>query len=488
MNGKVQSEKRRRGGRDKKAVKRERDSAAAPKATKRERGLKIGKEAEQHEDDTKNKGKAQKRERGKWVLKDGCWRITLGERRGQTVKVRQNRPEGVYLLRVWRDGGWMSKSLQTTDRDEAFRRAREVQLELSAPRPSAATSFQNRITLGDLWFRFSRECKSYLSKSSDYQKDAQAHTRVLIGHFGKAFNVVRLGQDDIDGLVTARAAGGIVTGVDKDDQPIRTKPGSPRTAEADINWLNRMAIWATTTQLPDGGPWLTRNPLKGLTKPHPKSQMRPPTSQDRYEATLRAIDELRGEATGDLTRARWWQARMTLVLAAATGRRLSAIRQLRWSDIDFPRKVIHWAAKSDKEGVYRWIPLGTTLSAELTRYREQRPPVESEWVFPAALNPDQPSDRHLFDNWLKVAENRAGLPKLKGGLWHPYRRMFAMCRKHLPVGDVMAVAGWDDYESFSKYNQPDHATMLRVLEDAMVLRDGVGLVDESGDEARTKGA
>jgi hypothetical protein len=31
-------------------------------------------------------------------------------------------------------------------------------------------------------------------------------------------------------------------------------------------------------------------------------------------------------------------------------------------------------------------------------------------------------DRHLFDKWLTVAEREAGLPKLDGGLWHPYRR------------------------------------------------------------------
>jgi integrase len=363
-----------------------------------------------------------------------------------------------------------------------------VQVELCAPRPSAATSVRNRITLGDLWFRFSRECKSYLGKSSDYKKDGQFHTRVLIGHLGKEFDVVRLSQDDVDDFVTARCAGGVVTGMDKDEQPIRTTPVLPRTVEADLNWLNRMLIWANSTPLPDGNPWLTRNPLKPLNKPHPKSQMRPATSQDRYEATLKALDELLNEATDDQARARWCQSRLTVQLAAATGRRLSAIRRLLWSDIDFRGKVIHWAAKSDKEGTYRWIPLSDAVAAALLRYRDQRPAVESEWIFPAALNPDQPSDRHLFDNWLKDAEQRAKLPKLKGGLWHPYRRMWAMCRKNMPTSDVMEVGGWDDYDSFRKYQQADHATMLRVLDDAPVLRDGVGLVDESRGTAEPSGS
>jgi integrase len=455
--------------------------------TKRKSKLREAKQRESENGESKPR-ESRKRVRGKWELKEGCWWITLGERRGQTVIVRQNRPEGVYILRAWRNGGWKSKSLQTTDKDEAFRRAREVQVELCAPRPSAANSIQNRITLGDLWSRFSQECKSYVGKSLDHHKDAQSHARVLIGHFGTGFDVVRLSQDDVDAFVTARSAGGIVTEIDKDDQPIRTTPGSPRTAEADINWLNRWLIWATTTQLPDGAAWLTRNPLKGLNKPHPKSQMRPATSQDRYEATLKAIDELLVESHDDESRARWWQAWLTVVLAAATGRRLSAIRRLQWNDIDFARKVIHWPAKTDKEGVYRWIPLSDAVAAALLRYRDRRPAVESTWIFPAALNSDQPSDRHLFDDWLRTAEQRAGLPKLKGGLWHPFRRMWAMCRKNMPISDVMEVGGWDDYETFKKYQQPDHGTMLRILEDAPVLRDGVGLVNESRDDEPKKGA
>lgn len=34
-------------------------------------------------------------------------------------------------------------------------------------------------------------------------------------------------------------------------------------------------------------------------------------------------------------------------------------------------------------------------------------------------------DQHLFDKWLTMAEQRAGLEKLHGGLWHTYRRKWA---------------------------------------------------------------
>ena len=34
-------------------------------------------------------------------------------------------------------------------------------------------------------------------------------------------------------------------------------------------------------------------------------------------------------------------------------------------------------------------------------------------------------DHHLFNKWLAVAARTADLPKLSGGLWHPYRRKWA---------------------------------------------------------------
>jgi len=43
----------------------------------------------------------------------------------------------------------------------------------------------------------------------------------------------------------------------------------------------------------------------------------------------------------------------------------------------------------------------------------------------AAISAEAPMDRHLADRWLAHAEGKAKLPKLAGGLWHPYRRQWA---------------------------------------------------------------
>lgn len=70
----------------------------------------------------------------------------------------------------------------------------------------------------------------------------------------------------------------------------------------------------------------------------------------------------------------------------------------------------------------------------------------------------------MLDQWLRGVGRRAGLPKLRGGLWHPYRRTWATERKHLPLPDVMAAGGWRDTSTVSNcYQQADETTMLEVM-------------------------
>jgi hypothetical protein len=66
----------------------------------------------------------------------------------------------------------------------------------------------------------------------------------------------------------------------------------------------------------------------------------------------------------------------------------------------------------------------------------------------------------------------AGLPKLKRGVWHPYRRRWATVRKHLPLTDVAAAGGWRSTQTLLKcYQQPDEATMLQVVLGGAELRE-----------------
>ena len=57
------------------------------------------------------------------------------------------------------------------------------------------------------------------------------------------------------------------------------------------------------------------------------------------------------------------------------------------------------------------------------------------------------------------------LPKIRGGIFHPYRRLWATERKHLPDVDVAAAGGWGDTRAMKlSYQQADAAGVLRAVE------------------------
>jgi hypothetical protein len=70
------------------------------------------------------------------------------------------------------------------------------------------------------------------------------------------------------------------------------------------------------------------------------------------------------------------------------------------------------------------------------------------------------------------AERAAKLPKLDGGLWHPYRRKWATERKDRPIKDVAAAGGWKDVDTLlSCYQHADEETLLAVMSEERRLHD-----------------
>jgi len=93
-------------------------------------------------------------------------------------------------------------------------------------------------------------------------------------------------------------------------------------------------------------------------------------------------------------------------------------------------------------------------------------------LFAADKNAEVPMDRRIFDKWLTVAEQKAKIEKLVGGLWHPYRRKWATERQHIPLKDVAAVGGWTDTETLlTRYQQADPTTMLAVMSEPTKVRE-----------------
>ena len=96
------------------------------------------------------------------------------------------------------------------------------------------------------------------------------------------------------------------------------------------------------------------------------------------------------------------------------------------------------------------------------------------WVFACASEVAKPLDRYSFDKSLRIAEELAGLPSLKGGLWHPYRRKWATERKQLPLKDVATAGGWKDIGTLvGCYQQSDQEALLAVMSEPRRVRERV---------------
>ena len=85
------------------------------------------------------------------------------------------------------------------------------------------------------------------------------------------------------------------------------------------------------------------------------------------------------------------------------------------------------------------------------------------FVFPAAKDPERSIPPDLLYQRIMKAERHAGLPKLKQGGTHPYRRKWRSKRSALPLKAAMAAGGWRDLNTMIRcYDQPDEAEILAV--------------------------
>jgi integrase len=394
----------------------------------------------------------------------GAWTCSLGER-GTRVRLFQKRRNGSFHRAVWtRTGGEDQKSLNTDDRDEAMLLGRLLLSELL--KGEVSSSPRTPLTLAELWRRYSTECAEYLDNKERTRKEAEAKMQIMIAHFGADFRVENFSRDHQRAYESARQAGGIVTADDYVTGKTRA-----RSAEADISLLHWMLSWATTVRLPNGDFLLQRNPLHGIKRVREKNKKQPVATWERYEATIAAIQRLRAESDSDDDRLRWLRMEFALFIAERTGKRLGSIRQLRWEDFRFERQIVYWRAEADKKG-YKWeVPMPADFFDTVRSFRREIGAVAG-FVFAAPNSSDGTMDRYLFDKWLSRAEKAAQLPKLDGGLWHAYRRKWAIERKHLPMKDVAAAGGWKDVGTLlNVYQQSDEVSVLAVTSVTLKLRE-----------------
>jgi integrase len=217
-------------------------------------------------------------------------------------------------------------------------------------------------------------------------------------------------------------------------------------------FLKTLLKWASGI-FENGEPLLDRNPLTTYSPPRERDPKRPMIDTTTVAKLVTVADKVHP------------QLKLLIVLMETTGRRLSSVLGLRWDDFDFEGQTIHWRPELDKRRRSWLVPMPSRAAEALLRFRAASPQIGSALVFPAPRRIGEPVSVSVAEHWLRRAYVLAGLTKLRGGLWHPFRRKWATERKPYPLRDVAAAGGWSDVQTLLIcYQQPDAETLKAVIE------------------------
>ena len=402
------------------------------------------------------------------MARDRTWTKTI-EEHGVRIRLFERATGAtVYLEYRREDGSRLRKSTRTGNRKEAERVARAVASELAEDRVLGRS--RDPITLGELFRAYERHRLPHLPSEARRQF-ARTRQRLFLEAWGENTRVDNISQPSVDHFQRMRVNGEIAPTHTRQDKSVRL--GS---VDGDFRWLRAVFNWARRFKI-DGRPLVSTNPMHEVEWEKEKNPMRPVASHQRFVETLKYVDTI--DASGRL--------RCMLNLARYTGRRESAMCRLRASDFlrdeaairrvlaamgfnendaqHMPHGAIRWRDEHDKMGFATVAPLGHAMREAVDEYLEQNPRVGEAWLFPAPRDDSKPLRRDRAATWLLRAEKLAKLPKLARGAWHPYRRLWATERKHLPDTDVAAAGGWRDTATLRlSYQQTDPATVLKVVE------------------------
>lgn len=117
----------------------------------------------------------------------------------------------------------------------------------------------------------------------------------------------------------------------------------------------------------------------------------------------------------------------------------------------------------DKEDVESTVPVAPHVGHALQAYRERSGASLGRFIF-LDRGKDQPVKRDNLAHTFREVEAHAELEPLDGGQFHPYRRKFAVERKHLPPPTVIRLMGLRDLKVFvechARVSEDDMRTAL----------------------------
>jgi len=406
------------------------------------------------------------------------WSYRAGSR-GCGVRVYERAPGGLLYAAAFDPsasngrGGERRVSLGHRDREEAMRfadeqsaRLRTGEGELRCGRPAVA-----RI-LG-LYLRHRTPMKSRNVQTEDLR---QAY--MWINFLGSNADLSKLSSRQWDGFVRGRRSGELDAHGEFVSDPAKRRSVRTRTVERDLKFLRAVCRWAIDFRDREDRLLLRLDPTAGREIPKPRNPKRNCASHDR-------VEKIR-EAVGSISMRVEWGGRREVLpsylaeifeIAIGTGRRISAVCNLRVEDFDLsesnaaPWGRINWPSKSDKQGKAWSAPINRTVRDALKQAMRKRRAVGPGWLFPAPKDPTRCVRYDQVSRWLVKAERLAGLGPQEGTLWHAYRRLWVSSRKHHPSPDVMRLGGWSSPDAFRLYQRPDPDSILRVLTDEAELRE-----------------
>ena len=352
-----------------------------------------------------------------------CWSASVTNRDGARARVYERYPGSHLQVSLWVSGDGLRRvSLRHKDRERGKSEARI----LLAERPNPFSEAEI-VTLGSVLAAY----RKYLThhhdgtpKASSYLRDCAMREGFWLSWFGPAFPAARIRPNRVHEYVRARRAGKI------SGREVRTE-----SIRADLIFLKGALQWSTTYEAGDE-PLLEKNPLDGFKIPKEKNPRRPMLDEDDI-AALSAVARMIHEFMP-----------LLLLLVITTGRRVSSVLGLRWTDIDLTKRSITWRAELDKKRRGWLVPIPSRALKPLQAWRRKQVAIGDALLFPSRRKPSQPVSRHTAAAWLKRAFRRANVPKPDGSLWHCFRRSWGTARKHLPLPDVLGAGGWNSAEAY----------------------------------------
>ena len=369
---------------------------------------------------------------------------SAGEWGRNRIRVFPDSRTGVIQIQ-WRENGRRcTRSLGHRDWNRAKMQADEVAAAgpIRPRRRRKAGAEPKPLTLKRLFDIYGEEVTS--TKAEATQRRDAVCMRMFLGFFGGQRSPATLSQRDWDRFIRERRSGRVGRS---------GKPASNTTIAADLAFLVMVLNWATRSRDEQGRLFLQSNPLKGLRKPVRKNPRRVLVTEPEYKALLGVSLEVD------------WRFHVALVLAHETGHRIGAIRQLRWSDIDFEGGAIRWRAEHEKTGYGHLTPATAEAIAVLEEAQRWNPGNGDAPLLPHTQDPSRCITHSMAARWWRIAGQLAGLEPKRGRGWHSLRRKFASDLMDQPLKVLCELGGWKTAQTVLKcYQRADQTRLRKALE------------------------